>query len=220
MPSAPSVGQSVDVPALRAAALSCGGNDTTFPASVLDIPASAELTAGPAADALRQFLNTPEAIQSGWPATGWRTVENTPGQATYLGSVQGSWWIATFRPSGSAWEFWEGGACQLQVDLPDGVSFATWRVDPARRPSPDATTIHLLGTEGACANGEPPVGRVLAPIVLPTEQAVTIVLIVRHVPGGADCPGNPEFTQDVTLADPLGTRGLFDGSTIPPTPQS
>jgi len=213
---------SVDAPALAGAALTCGDPDSSFPAAILDQPATAELGPGPAADALRQYVRQPDVVATDWPTTGWRVVESTPDRATFLGSGGAApfWWIATFQPQDGQWQFSEGGACQLAVDLPDDVSFASWRLDPATPPKADATTVHVLGTEEACANGKPPVGRVLAPVVLPTAEAVTIALLIRKIPGGADCPGNPEFPQEVTLPEPLGTRQLFDGSTVPPTPRS
>ncbi len=213
---------SVDAPALAGPDLSCGDPGSAFPAAILGRPPNAELGAGPAADALRRYVREPDVVEQGWPNQGWRVVESSPTRVTYLanGGPSSSWWIATFEPQDQQWLFWEGGACHLQIDLPDGVSFASWRIDPANPPTPDATTIHVLGTEQACANGDPPIGRVLAPIVLPTDKAVTIALVVKHVPGGADCPGNPEFRQEVSLPTPLGTRQLFDGGTVPPAPRT
>jgi hypothetical protein len=57
---------------------------------------------------------------------------------------------------------------------------------------------------------------VLPPVLLERDDAVTIVLLVRSIPGGADCPGNPEFSQSVELTAPLGDRPLLDGGTVPP----
>jgi hypothetical protein len=147
-------------------------------------------------------------------------VQRSATSVTWIARGVDTWWIATFQPVGDAWMFSEGGECHLQIALPDGVGFASWRLDPDHRPAPDATTVHVLGTEISCAGGKAPVGRLLPPMVLPTDQAVTIALLVRQVPGGADCPGNPEFPQDVELAAPLGVRPLFDGSTVPPTARS
>jgi hypothetical protein len=215
-----SAGPAVSPAGLSGAALSCGTGDPGFAGSVLDQPANAELAPDAPTDALRRYLRTADVVAQGWPAGGWRLVDRSASRVTWIAPGTDGWWIATFEPDGSDWSFSEGGACHLQIDLPDGAGFASWVLDPANPPTPEATTIHVLGTELACANGKPPVGRVLAPIVLPTDQAVTIALVVRSVPGGADCPGNPTFPQDVTLTAPLGGRPLFDGSTIPPTPRS
>ena len=220
-PSATAAPQpSVPAPGLAAAGLSCGDPDGAFPAAVLDQPPNAEVAADAPTEALRQYLRTADVVAQGWPAAGWRVIERSATRVTWIAPGGSTWWIATFQPQGGDWSFWEGGECHLQVALPDAVGFASWELDPARPPGPDARTIHVLGTELACANGDPPVGRVLAPVVLTTTEAVTIALVVRHVPGGADCPGNPAFPQDVTLPDPLGGRQLFDGSTVPPTARS
>jgi hypothetical protein len=217
---AASVAPDVSPAGLSATRLSCGTGDPGFPGAVLDQPANAELAPDAPTEALRGYLHTPDIVAQSWPTTGWRVVERSAASVTWMAPGTGTWWIATFQPVDGGWMFSEGGECHLQIALPDGVGFASWRLDPDRRPAPDTTTIHVLGTEMSCAGGKAPVGRVLAPIVLPTDEAVTIALVVRHVPGGADCEGNPEFVQDVTLPQPLGDRPLFDGSTVPPEPRS
>ena len=217
---AASVAPEVSPAGLSATRLSCGTGDPGFPGAVLDQPANAELTPDAPTEALRGYLHTPDIVAQSWPTTGWRVVERSATSVTWVAPGVDTWWIATFEPVGDGWMFSEGGECHLQIALPDGVGFASWRLDPATPPTPDATTIRLLGTEAACANGQAPVGRVLAPVVLARDDAITIALLVRQVPGGADCPGNPEFPQTVELATPLGVRPLFDGSTVPPTPRS
>jgi hypothetical protein len=172
------------------------------------------------ANALRQYVHEPSSAETGWPATGWRLVSHQTDAATFLALGPTTWWIATFANAGGGWEFSEGGACDLQVALPTGVGFASWRLDPAQPTEPDGTAVHLLGTELACANGKPPGARVLDPIVIPREEAITIALLVRGIPGGADCPGNPEFSIAISLSEPLGHRALFDGSTVPPSSRS
>jgi len=191
-----------------------------FPAAALDRPGGQERGSAPEQAALRVHLESPDVFQTGWPTTGWWAVDGVPGRVTDLAPGNGTWWVATFVRRADIWEFREGGECPLQVALPHGVGFASWRLDLAATPTPDATTIRILGTEAACANGKAPVGRVLAPVVLARDDALTIVLLVRGVPGGADCPSNPEFSQVVELAAPLGDRPLFDGSTVPPTARS
>ena len=196
----------------------CASLDTTIPAAVFQTPATAELAPDDAANALRQYVHQPTSVETGWPAAGWRLVSRTGDGATFLGRGPTGWWIATFARSGLGWDFNEGGSCDLQVALPEGVGFASWRLDPERPAESDGTDLHLLGTELACANGKPPpAARVLAPIVVPGDQAVTIALLVRKVPGGADCPSNPEFPIAIHLVERLGSRTLFDGSTVPPT---
>jgi hypothetical protein len=219
-PSEPAASPGVVAPAV-AGDVRCASLDIMIPAAVFQASATAELAPDDAANALRQYVHSPTAVEAGWPAAGWRLVSHTSDAATFLARGPTTWWIATFAPAGGGWEFNEGGACDLGVALPEGVGFASWRVDPATPPAPGDTALHLLGTELACANGKPPqAARILDPIVLPGDQAITIALLVRQVPGGADCPGNPEFPITIDLAEPLGSRALFDGSTVPPTARS
>jgi hypothetical protein len=198
----------------------CLGLDVTIPPGIFAAPATAERAANGPAAALRNYVHDASNVATGWPASGWRLVGASDDRATFLARAATTWWIATFARDGIDWTFFEGGNCDLQVVLPDGIGFASWRIDPANAPKPGDTTLHLLGTELACANGRPPLGRVRAPIVLPAADAVTIALLVRTIPGGADCPGNPEFPIDVGLSEPLGSRTLFDGSTTPPSSRS
>jgi len=216
-PSEAAASPGVVAPAV-AGEVHCASLGITIPLAVFQTPATAELAPDDAANALRQYVHQPTAVETGWPAAGWRLVSRTSDVATFLARGPSTWWIATFAPAGGRWEFSEGGACDLGVALPKGVGFASWRVDPATPPAPGNAALHLLGTELACANGRPPeTARILDPIVLPGDQAITIALLVRNVPGGADCPGNPEFPIVIQLAEPLGSRVLFDGSTTPPT---
>ena len=124
------------------------------------------------------------------------------------------------RTHGDRWEFSEGGQCPLQVALRTASASRAGGSIPRRLRRPTATTIRILGTEAACANGKAPSDGSSRQSSLARDDAVTIAVLVRNVPGGADCPGNPEFPQAVELAAPLGDRPLFDGSTVPPTARS
>src|SRR5262245_43825765 len=147
------------VPPAIAGEIHCPALDVTIPAAIFGAPATAERApTGPAA-ALRSYVSEASTVATGWPAAGWRLVSATDDRATFLARGGDTWWIATFAREGIAWTFFEGGNCDLQVALPNGVGFASWRVDPANAPKPDDTTLHLLGSELACANGKPPLGR-------------------------------------------------------------
>jgi len=219
-PSAAAASAGVVPPAVSGE-VRCASLGVSIPLAVFQAPATAESAPDDQAAALRQYVHQPSSVETGWPATGWWLVSRGADAATFVARGPTTWWIATFAPAGGRWEFNEGGACDLQAALPEGVGFASWRIDPATPPVPGDTALHLLGTELACANGKPPnAARLLDPIVLPGEEAITISLLVRQVPGGADCQGNPEFPIGINLADPLGSRSLFDGSTTPPTARS
>ncbi len=201
--------------------LACTGTDVAFPVAVLNEPALAELGPSAPASALRAVLGTETATELGLPEHGWRTAITTAASVTFVAPRDDTWAFATLAPAaGGDWQFWEGGHCDLAVRLPKSDGYATWRLDPANPPDPSATSLSLLAREAACAGGHPPGARMLAPIVMETDAGITISLVVRQVPGGADCPANPEVPVTVVLSRPIGTRTLLDGSAFPAVPRS
>jgi len=201
--------------------LVCEGSDFEIPANVLREPAHAELAPDAPAAALRQFVATPEATSLELPMAGWRRVAASAQSVTYLALSPAGWVTATVTlADDGTWQFFEGGSCPLRIRLPDELGFATWRLDPANPPGPEDLTVTVLVTEIACAGGRPPLGRLLPPVVLAADDAVTIAFAVRRLPGGRDCPANPEARVVVELAEPLGGRGLFDGSSFPAAPRN
>jgi hypothetical protein len=198
--------------------LTCG-LDETYPTAALDRPAGDELGLDPAAAGLRKWITGRNATGQDVPTQGWRIVAREPGLVTYLADAGDHWEVVVMKAGAlDTWEFWEGGDCQLSVALPNGIGFASWRLDPARLPGPKTQSVSLLGTELACASGKPPGARVRPPIVAETHDSVVIGLLVT-IKGG-DCPGNPEFPVRVPLSAALGTRTLYDGSTFPPARRS
>jgi hypothetical protein len=205
------------LPPIPAAPLVCQGLTDPFPADLLRLPPGADTAGDPASVALRRYVRVEAPPESRMPATGWREIFRVPAGVTFVAPADDGWRVVVMAPGGDdRWDFSEGGSCNLQIQLPDGMGFASWRLDPAFPVDRTSTSVHVLATETACANGKPPVGRVKPATVLENDAAVTIVLTVANVPGGADCPGNPEFPQEVTLGRPLGDRELFDGSSFPP----
>lgn len=201
--------------------LVCEGDDLEIPADVLREPANAELAPDAPALALREFVATLEAVSLELPDSGWRRVAVSAKSVTFLAHGPAGWVIATVTPANDGtWQFWEGGSCPLRIQLPDELGFAQWRLDPADLPKPEDLAVSILVTEIACASGRPSLGRLLPPVVLAAEDAVTIAFAVRKLPGGQDCPANPEARVVIGLAEPLGGRGLFDGSVFPAAPRS
>lgn len=198
----------------------CEGADFEISADVLREPANAELAPDAPALALREFVATPEAVSLQLPMSGWRRVAVSTQSVTFLAHGPAGWVTATVTPADDGtWQFFEGGSCPLRIRLPDALGFATWRLDPAALPTPEDLTVTVLVTEIACASGRPPLGRLLPPVVLAADDAVTIAFAVRKLPGGQDCPANPEARVVIQLGEPLGNRGLFDGSTFPSAPR-
>lgn len=201
-------------------ALVCEGSDFEISADVLREAANAELAQDAPALALRAFVATPEAEPANFPVSGWRRATASDRSVTFLAYGTTGWVAAIFIPTGDGtWQFWEGGSCPLRVRLPEELGFASWRLDPTELPTPDDRTVTVLVTEIACAGGQPPLGRLQPPVVLATDDAVTIAFAVRKRPGGQDCPGNPESRVVVQLSEPLGDRGLFDGAFFPAEPR-
>jgi hypothetical protein len=93
---------------------------------------------------------------------------------------------------------------------------ATWWLDPASLPiDPQATVLRGFVVERACASGQSPEGRILAPDVDYGAEALTITFSIAPLPGGQDCPGNQPFGVVFELDEPVGERVIFDGSTTP-----
>jgi len=205
-----------NLPGVRA----CEGSDFEMSADVLRESANAELAPDAPALALREFVATPEAASLELPMSGWRRVAVSAQSVTFLAHGPAGWVTATVTPADDgSWQFWEGGSCPLRIRLPEDLGFATWRLDPADLPTPEDLTVTVLVTEIACASGRPSFGRLMPPVVLAAEDAVTIAFAVRKRPGGQDCPSNPEARVVIQLAEPLGNRRLFDGSTFPAQPR-
>lgn len=201
--------------------LVCEDSDFEIAADMLREPANAELAPDAPALALRAFVATPEAASLQLPTSGWRRVAVSAQSVTFLARGPAGWVTATVTPTDDGtWQFWEGGSCPLRIRLPPELGFAIWRLDPDDLPTPEDLTVTVLVTEIACASGRPPLGRLMPPVVLAADGAVTIAFAVRKLPGGQDCPGNPEARVVIQLAEPLGNRGLFDGSAFPAAPRS
>lgn len=201
--------------------LVCEGGDVAVPANLLREPANAELGPDLPALALREFVATPEAASLELPTAGWRRVAISASSVTFLAHGPAGWVTATINQSSDgSWQFFEGGGCPLHIRLPDALGFAKWRIDPAQPPAAEGLTVTVLVTEISCASGKPPLGRLMPPIVMTTDDAVTISVAVRKLPGGQDCPSNPEAAVVIQLDGPLGNRRLFDGSSFPASPRT
>jgi hypothetical protein len=132
-----------------------------------------------------------------------------------------AWWPSPDVP-GEIAAVNEDGAAISSVKNPDvqvegRVGPAFWWLDPAAAPlSPDATTIPALISERACASGQPPGDRVVAPEVFTSADAILATVWIRKQQGGQDCQGNPAVPLEIPLGEPVGNRRLLDGSEIPP----
>jgi hypothetical protein len=216
-PASPSVDPSVELPLDPGVlGVSCGDDGLVFHPALLRVAGHAETEPDAAAAALRAEILGVRRI----PDRGWVRVANLADRVLFVApEVDGQGYTALgFELRDGAWKLDVAGSCEPRVVAPAGVNLAAWRLDPAF-PSPAAgdRLIRILITEQACASGRSPEGRVQPPIVVRSETAMTITILVTQRPGNRDCPGNPEFPVAVELPEPLGGRPLFDGGTFPPT---
>lgn len=214
----PSVEPSVEPPLdPRVLGLTCGGGNAFHPA-LLGVPGHAENDPDAAAAALRAEI-IGSASELRLPRSGWVRVAQLADRVQFVapdGDGDG-WFVVGLMVRDGRWTLDLMGECQPEVVLPAGVGRAEWRLDPAfPRPAAGDRQIHVLINELACAGGQSPEGRVLPPIVAPSQTAMTISILVTNRPGGQDCPGNPDFPMTVDLPEPLGGRPLLDGAVFPP----
>ncbi len=93
---------------------------------------------------------------------------------------------------------------------------AVWWVAPGETHGATTTIVKAILNERACASGQSPEGRVQEPVIEYTAESVTVTISVTSRGGAQDCPSNPDFPMEITLAEPLGERVLLDGGSIPP----
>jgi hypothetical protein len=194
--------------------LTCGEGLVFHPA-LLEVPGHAETDPDAAAEALRSHLIASPSM----PRSGWIRVAHRADKAQFVTrDVDGDGWVVI--GVGALQGRWSAdfiAECHPEIVPPAGVNRAEWRLDPGfPPPAAGDRQIHVLINELACASGRSPEGRVLPPIIAPSETAITIAILVTSRPGGQDCPGNPDFAMTVQLPDPLGGRTLLDGAVFPP----
>lgn len=197
--------------------LTCG-DGIAFHPSLLAVPGQAQNDPDPPAAALRVEI-TGSADELTLPRAGWVRVAQLADRVQFVAPDDDGdgWFVVGMMARDGRWTLDLKGECQPEVVLPAGIGRAEWRLDPAF-PLPGAgdRQIHVRINELACASGQPPEGRVLPPIVAPSQTAMTIAILVTNRPGGQDCPGNPDFPLTVDLPEPLGGRPLLDGAVFPP----
>ncbi|HZQ86646.1 MAG TPA: hypothetical protein VFA83_17500 [Acidimicrobiales bacterium] len=198
-------------------------------------PANAEKGSDGAADALRKFIAKPIGVHS-VIAIGWRRVDHrgtatfvapfvpegtftlyttttTPGKGDGLVSV-------TFARKNGRWKYQASSfGCVGTVER-RGVTGAEWALDPsASAPPSDATAIPVLVRERACTGGARIGDRLLSPEISYDATEVKVTYYARPIPVGkgeaVTCPGVPPDHVTLHLSQPLGSRALLDGSTLP-----
>jgi hypothetical protein len=125
-----------------------------------------------------------------------------------------SYAAASFEKRDGVWSASGWGGCRIEVTAP-GWGGANWVLDPDVPFDPDATEFGILVNERNCANGQPPDGREIRPVVVIEASRVVVHVLVEPVEGDAACPSNPWHPSMLTLAEPLQMRDLYDGREVP-----
>jgi hypothetical protein len=175
-------------------------------------------------EAQRAFDEAGEAVAVEWFGEGlgfgggweWVVIERDEARMVLLGEGPNGYADVTIERDGDTWKAAGWGGCHFLTSTTlAGFEIATWVTDPDSAPDPQSSTLDVLVMERSCANGEPPVGREIRPVVLSDEDTIEIVVLIEPVKGMANCPGNPWYATTIDLGEPLGERTLVDRHVSP-----
>lgn len=175
-------------------------------------------------EAQRAFDEAGEAVAVEWFGEGlgfgggweWVVIERDDQRMVLLGEGPNGYADVTIERDGESWKAAGWGGCHFMTSTTlTGFEIATWVTDRDLAPDPQSSTLDVLVMERACANGEPPIGREIRPVVLSSEDTIEIVVLIEEVKGGANCPGNPWYATTVDIGEPIGDRTLVDRHVSP-----
>ncbi|GMQ86269.1 MAG: hypothetical protein BMS9Abin07_1842 [Acidimicrobiia bacterium] len=175
-------------------------------------------------EAQRAFDEAGEAVAVEWFGEGkgfgggwkWIVIERNDERMVFLGEGPDGYADVTIEHDGDTWQAAGWGGCRFMTSSTlAGFGIGAWVTDPDSKPDPQSSTLDVLLMERACANGEPPVGREIRPVVLPGEETIEIILLIEGVEGGATCPGNPWHATTIDIGEPIGERTLVDRHVSP-----
>lgn len=215
----PGVEPTIDPAWITRPALTCGDRERLFPPEALGGPGIAHLAPDEPAAVLRSVI-ADAPPETPFPDSGWHRVVDRPDGVMFVarGDPQTPWWVVTVGVLDGTLQPIQFGQCRLSIAPPSGVTLAQWWLDPDAPPiTAESTTLAALAREEACANGEPPDGRVMRPTIVSTTETIMVAISVQTLPS-ADCPGNPAFPIEIGLPEALGSRVLLDASEFPPRP--
>jgi hypothetical protein len=219
VPTASPGSTSSATPGIGERQVTCGGR--TFPASGLEAPPGAETASGPEFDALRAALATfasefPRAADRTWRLAG-RDASGTIFVALTDAVSAPRWLSVEASLQAGGWKADAIGQCDPRVALSADLGPATWSLDPAFPPPGAASTeLRVLVWERACASGNLATGRISAPAIDYGPSTVLVTVGVRPLAGAQRCQGNPGTPALFRLSEPLGSRTLLDGGSVPP----
>lgn len=189
---------------------SCGG--FPFDAAILLGPGDDERGTSPSAAALRKYLATPPAKTDGLPESGWHAIGDDGEFAEFVTPIQAEGEV--YLHSVSVREGWRVSAdpgCRPQLVLPAGIGRGSWELDPdGPKSGSGSRVVRVLVQEHTCSSGQPPLGRIVGPVVLPQPQRVYVVFGVRPLPGASTCQMSPSSAVEIDLGEAIGNRVLVD----------
>ncbi len=234
----PTVGRTADSPVVRRAdgemLLTCGSR-IAFAASALaggvdDLADADEVAA--ALDDLRAMagIDAPEELQAHpasearWmvlagdrPDDPQRILVGLGRWDAATGPVYGRSQTVTLERDGDGWKAHGWGGCKLRPALPVDTNWVEIRGVRGGL-DPDSTKVEVEVSELECTSGRDPSPFLREPLIIETDDAVTVYWTSEAPKGGGTCPGNPQVRRTIQLDKPTGVRHLLDGSSWPPAP--
>lgn len=189
-----------------------------FGADVLDAAGMDETAANPVAVALRAHLAKGGPDIDFLPDHGWTLAGMDLSGAEFVTTAGDAGMKVVELDSQPTWHVTGWGDCHARRVLAPGLGDADWVFDPVQpKPGPDTQTFVALVTERECASGQSSEGRVVGPDIMDAGDRLLVTFAVRPLGGDLqECPGNPPTRVKVDLGEPLGSRILLDGGSLPP----
>ena len=208
--------------------MTCGG-DTGFPVSLLPDGLPDVLTQDEAVEIFTDLLANPDYagelslsfLKDGPEGTEWRVLRDD-GDSYSLGL--GHWsadgpandaYVMGVKRDGDGWAWDGGGGCQLEPQL-QGDNMWVRLTLPAGGLDRESTSPTVGVTELECTSGRDPTPHLHDPVVVESDDAVTVYWTSTPMTGDATCIGPPPTEVTLKLDSPLGDRELLDGSSYPP----
>lgn len=199
-----------------------GGGAMPFTLAALDQPRNAESGTSPEAIALREYLAT-HSNATGDPKTGWfelarKTVDANDYVRFGNGPLIAFRNLLFVRVAGGPWKVHNTFAsqCVLRKLFSDGRASTPWNVVPNRLPiRRTARSVWIQMKEIACAGGRPADGRTSVPVIEYAPTQITLYARIAPSTGTQTCQSNPPTYVKVDLSQPIGSRALVDGGSVP-----
>lgn len=153
----------------------------------------------------------------------WSLVSASRNELTFIGRGEEGHSYMKLARSGGEWRYTQAGTCSLTATA-KGWSSVLWVLDPDVAPDSSSSELSILIVERECNSGQPPVGRDVETLVVPSPSQLRIHVFLepRRTDLGFDqtCLSNPWYPVVIDLGEPLGDRTLLDGMEIPPIERS